>query len=151
VKTLIPCLVLLVLGVPAGADDTKAALKETLTVKDVQGGFAGFTGKQWTVEPSGKWKVYEVFNERLTEKAGGELKKEQLTELARELEKYRLADLSSKGKETTNPHVITISQGKKSVRLTLPPGDSLPKPDAGSVEGRFSGVASAVQKLLREK
>lgn len=136
----------------AGLDDPKpAALKETLKVKNVQGGFAGFTGKQWTIEPSGKWTAFEVFNERLTEKAKGELKPEQLASLAKDLEKYKLTALASKGKETTNPHVITISHGKKSTTLILPPGDGLPKPDPTSVEGRYSGIVHAVRALLREK
>jgi hypothetical protein len=145
------CLGLLVCALSSRGDDTKATLKETLTIKDVQGGFAGFTGDQWTVEPSGKWSIATVFNERLTEKAKGMLTREQMTGLVKELEKYQLASLRNKGEEGTNPHVVTIRHGKKEVHLILPTGDALPKPDATSIEGRYAGIAAAVQRLLKAK
>lgn len=156
------CLLLIACVTPLRAEDKPDVTKEgkltaTLKVKDVQGGFAGFTGTLWTLEPSGKWTMSEVFNERLTEKARGELTKAQLTALVRELDRFDLDGLTSKqvGKREANPHVVTINHGKKTHTLTFGTGESLPKYDPdkprATVEGRFSGIVEAVQKALKEK
>jgi hypothetical protein len=154
-KTLLSCLTLTLLATAAGADETK--LTATLTIKDVQGGFAGFTGKQWTIEPSGKWTMSDVFNQKLTEKARGELSAEKLAELVKELERYGLGDLPAKkpARSMANPHVVTITLGKRDASLELNAGEALPKPDPdkpkGNVENRYAGIVAAVQKALREK
>src|SRR5262245_48111540 len=48
-------------------------LKEALQVKDVQGGFAGFTGKAWTVQPGGEWTISKVMNEKMEVEQKGTL------------------------------------------------------------------------------
>jgi hypothetical protein len=151
VKPLSTCFALLLFAVVLRADDTKPALKETLRIKDVQGGFAGFTGTQWTIEPSGEWTIATVFNRQLTEKAKGKLSAQQLAELGRELEKYKVEGLTSSGKPTTNPHEVTVLLGKKTATLILKPGERLPKADADSVEGRYAGIAQYVKQLLEKK
>ena len=150
-KTLSTCLALLLFTAAIRADDTKPALKETLRIKDVQAGFAGFTGKQWTIEPNGEWTIATVFNRQLTEKAKGKLSAEQLAGLGKELAKYRIDGLTSSGKPTTNQHEVTVSLGKKSATLILKPGEALPKPDADSIEGRYAGIALFVKELLEKK
>src|SRR5262249_5889166 len=147
------CLILLVLTTSARADDAtkEGQLTETLTVKDVQGGFAGFTGTFWTVEPSGKWTSGRVFNQRLGVKPKGGLTKEQLATLGKELARFQLRVLPTKGKPMTNPHVVSIKYGKREATLTIGAGEPLPKAEADSVEGRYSGVVNALKSLLKEK
>ena len=105
-----------VLSAADKADDylKDGKLKQTLEVNDVQGGFAGFTGKQWVVEPSGEWRISSVFNKRLTVEKKGTLTKEQMASLAKDLAKYNLSGLAGKteGKVMVNPHVVTIKFGK---------------------------------------
>lgn len=127
-------------------------LTQTLEVNDVQGGFAGFTGKQWVVEPSGEWRISSVFNKRLTVEKKGTLTKEQMGALAKDLAKYDLAGLAGKteGKVMVNPHVVTIKFGKDEATLNLPAGEALPKAGADTVSGRFSGIAGVVSELLKE-
>src|SRR5262245_29630940 len=105
VTRLLPAL-LLVLAAPARGDEPGAYLKDgqlaqTLEIIDVQGGFAGFTGTAWVVEPSGKYTVYKVFNQKRDEIGKGELTKEQIAALAKELGRYGAADLKGEGKPMT--------------------------------------------------
>src|SRR5262249_51806009 len=106
---LLPALLLL-LAAPARADEpgtylTKdGQLAQTLEVADLQSGFAGVTGTAWVVEPSGKYAVYRVINQKRDELAKGELTKEQVAALAKELARYGAADLKGQGKPGVNPH-----------------------------------------------
>jgi hypothetical protein len=128
-------------------------LTQTLEVIDVQGGFAGFTGNAWVVETDGKWAHYRVMNQKRDVLAKGELNKEQLAALAKELARYDAATLPAKdlSKGMANPHPVTVKYGKKEAALTLPAGEPLPKPDAEKVEGRYAGVAAAVRKVSEGK
>jgi hypothetical protein len=121
-----------------------------LVVTDLQGGFAGFTGHRWTIEPSGKYTVASVFNKRETVLKKGELSDKQYATLAKELAKYKLEALPGKagGKPMVNPHKVLIEVGKKKSELTLRAGAPLPKPDPKTVGGRFGGAVSAVSKIL---
>ncbi len=132
-------------------------LAQTLEVSDLQGGFAGFTGRQWTVEPSGQWTVARVINKKVEVEQKGTLTKEELAELAKQLATYELAKLENKtdGKPMANPHVITIKWGKQESTLTLAAGSPVPVPDpkkpTATVESRYGGIVKAVQDLLKEK
>jgi hypothetical protein len=141
---------------PAGKDTMdyltgNGQLKAVLVLKELQGGFAGFTGWQWQVEPDGQWKKFQVFNEKLTEKEKGQLSKEQLASLAKELAKYDLLHLQKKGKVSVNPKTVTVKFGKQEAELVLMGGATLPKADPATVEGRFSGISQAVQSMLKGK
>jgi hypothetical protein len=155
---LLPVLLLL-LAAPARADEPASyltkdgQLAQTLEIIDVQGGFAGFTGTAWVVEPSGKYAVYRVFNQKRDELGKGELSKEQLAALAKELDRYGAADLKGLGKPMTNPHVVTVKWGKSSAELNLGAGEPLPKASdrKEDVGGRFAGVVAAVQAVAKPK
>jgi hypothetical protein len=127
-------------------------LTGTLEVRDVQGGFAGFTGRAWRIEPSGKWTISGVMNETLEAQAKGNLSKEQLAALARDLARYDLKALPSKGpkRPMANPHVVTVKFGGKERTLTLNAGEELPGPGRG-VEGRYAGIVRAVQGVTMER
>jgi hypothetical protein len=136
---------------PAGKDAadylTEAGqLKEVLEVKDVQGGFAGFTGSLWKVEKDGQWKKYQAFNQKLTEKEMGKLNKDQLSQLAKELAKYNLLGLAKEGKTMVNPHVVTIQFGKHKAELIAMAG-TIPKTDPATAGGRYAGILDAVKTL----
>jgi hypothetical protein len=126
-------------------------LKEVLELRDVQGGFAGFTGSLWKVEKDGQWKKFQVFNQKLTEKEQGQLNKEQLANLAKTLAQYNLANLANEGKVAVNPHVVQIGFGKLKANLNLGAGQALPAADPATVTGRFGGIAQAVQAMLKGK
>ena len=117
----------------------------------LQGGFAGFTGVQYTVAPDGAWTSDSVFNQKQTPKSKGKLAEKELAKLAALLEKYELAKLPEKsGKEPgANPHSISIDFGKRKAKLvgqTPPKLD--PKNPTATVESRFAGILEGVIQLL---
>src|SRR5262249_42732543 len=120
-------------------------------VTQLQGGFAGFTGVQFTITPDGSWTSESVFNKKVTPKDKGKLSKADLAKLGAILKKYDLAKLPAKsGKPPgANPHTITFEFGKKRASLV---GRAAPKLDAknpaGSVESRFAGIWEGVRGLL---
>src|SRR5262245_44444635 len=113
-------------------------LKETLEIRDLQGGFAGFTGKMWKIEPDGKWMMGSVFRLKVKDVAQGKLSEKELADLAKELARFDASNLKDQGKVTTNPHVVRIKWGKHEAALTLGAGQKLPAADAKTIEGRFS-------------
>jgi hypothetical protein len=154
-------LLLLLAAAASGGDDRQPGyltpdgkLAEALEVKDLQGGFAGFVGPRWVVEPSGKWMRAKLVAGKATAEQGGELSKEQLAALAKALARYELRDLPDEGKPGVNPHVVTVRFGKKEVSLALKAGEALPKVDPdkplASVAARYAGIVAAVTDLLRD-
>ncbi len=133
-------------------DKTKEGqLAHPLKVVQLQGGFAGFTGVQYTIAPDGAWTTESVFNEKRTPKSKGKLDEKQLAKLRALLEKYDAAGLPEKsGKEPgANPHTITIEYGKKKSTLVgqTPPRLD-PKEPAGTVESRFAGIWEGIVGML---
>ena len=104
-------------------------LSATLTLKDGQGGFAGFTGLIWTVRPDGSWDRKRFIN-RTIRKADqqGKLTAKQLHSLADVLAHAQVDKLPPKmGKfRGANPHVVTLICGKHQFEWTLPTGSSMP-------------------------
>jgi hypothetical protein len=136
------------------ADDylTKAGqLTQELKVVQLQGGFAGFTGVQYTIARDGVWTSVSVFNKKTTPKDKGKLTAKELEKLAALLDKYDLAKLPAKaGKQPgANPHTIAFEYGKQKASLV---GQTPPKLDkenpAGTVESRFAGIYQGVVELL---
>ena len=126
-------------------------LTEQLRVVQLQGGFAGFTGMQFTIAPDGSWTSESVFNQKTTPKDKGKLDEKQLAKLAAVLEKYDLAKLPEKAddKSVVNPFKITVEFGKqKAVWI----GQTRPKLDrtnlTATVETRFAGVLEGVADVL---
>jgi uncharacterized protein (TIGR03067 family) len=126
-------------------------LTKQLKVVQLQGGFAGFTGVQYTIAPDGSWTSESVFNEKRTPKNKGKLTEKELAKLGALLEKYDLAKLPAKsGKEPgANPHTITFEFGNKKARLfgQVPPKLD-PKNPTATVESRFAGLWEGVVGLL---
>lgn len=126
-------------------------LADQLKVVQLQGGFAGFTGMQYTIGPDGSWTSESVFNEKKTPRGKGKLSAKDVAKLAATLEKYDLAGLPEKsGKEPgANPHILTLEFGKQKAALVgqLPPKLDAKNP-AGTVDSRFAGIWGGVVGLL---
>jgi len=125
-------------------------LKHPLEVKQVQGGFAGFTGVVFVVQADGKWTKGSVFNQEVKPLASGQLNGDQLKGLAAELDKYKLLTLKSEGRVMVNPSVVSVTFGKLKAELNQMGGAGVPKPDDKTNAGRFGGVWSAVEKLTEK-
>src|SRR5262249_31746431 len=142
-------LLVLLAGAASSDDYVKdGKLTESLSVQDLQGGFAGFTGKQYTITTDGKFLEANVFNKKTTVVRKGTLTKKQITAVGKALAKYEPDKLKNTGKPTTNPHTISIAYGKNVAKLILKAGASLPKPGKKTMEGRFAGIVAAVKEAL---
>jgi len=139
----------------AWADDvlTKdGKLAATLTVTQLQGGFAGFTGVRYEIQKDGAWTSATLFNEKATPRAKGMLTAKQLASLGALLERYKLTELPAKaGKQPgANPHILRFEFGKKKASLV---GQTPPKLDkanpTGSVESRVAGIWQGVAGLMK--
>lgn len=119
-------------GDEGGYLDEEGKLKHPLIFKDAQGGFAGFSGHIWTIEPDGSWRRQPFLNKDVREAdQQGMLTANQLANLAHKFEQHDLLGLPEKiGKDVgANPHVFSIGFGKKQASLTLMPGAELPDVD----------------------
>jgi hypothetical protein len=126
-------------------------LTQQLKITQLQGGFAGFTGFEYTIEPDGAWTSASLFNKKATPKNKGKLTAKELETLAALLAKHELAKLPEKsGKQPgANPHTLTIEYGKTKAHLV---GQMEPKIDASnpaSVDSRFAGVYQGINELLK--
>jgi hypothetical protein len=172
-------LLAMVMATPSiGADEPSAyltdangrkALKEPLTVREQQEGFAGMTGTIWDVGTDGKWKVSRFRRnrdgtEQLTPLRSGTLSSAEIEGLAKSLAEREFAALPAKTGEPAkvNAHTLTIGFGKKTAKLEGLPArrvDSLAdhvrtsapvteKADA-SVWARFAHIAEAVESRCK--
>jgi hypothetical protein len=152
-RRLLAASAVLMLASLAGADEylKDGKLTHTLVVKDLQSGFAGQTGPQYTITPSGEWEEARVTGRNVKVVQKGKLTKKQLTALAGELKKYDPATLKDTGKVSVNPHVVTIQYGKHSAKLNLKAGAALPPAGTKTADGRFAGVVEAVRAAIAKK
>jgi hypothetical protein len=146
---------LLAPAAPAGKDvgdylTKDGTLKHPLEILDVQGGFAGFTGTLWSVQPNGEWKRSAVVQKKHKLQQEGKLSPKQLRELATALARYDLLHLDDHGRVSANPHNVSITFGKHSCEIRLGAGRPLPDPDE-SAAGRYGGILRAVQELCKGK
>ncbi|HYT89531.1 MAG TPA: hypothetical protein VEL76_12565 [Gemmataceae bacterium] len=129
-------------------------LKEPIEVRELQGGFAGFTGTFYLIEPDGSWGRGAVppraaKDQKLAPKAQGKLTAEQLADLAKEFARYNLANLPNHGKPVVNPQVVRIRFGTKVSELQPARGNSTPEEDQ-TIRARYQGIAQAVKSLCKE-
>jgi hypothetical protein len=126
-------------------------LATPLRVVQLQGGFAGFTGVQYTIAADGSWASESIFNKKRAPKEKGRLTEKGLAQLGSLLRRYDLAGLPAKsGKEPgANPHIITFEFGDKKASLVGQAPPKLdPKHPTGTVESRFAGIRDGVVGLL---
>jgi hypothetical protein len=126
-------------------------LTQQLKAVQLQGGFAGSTGVQYTIAPDGSWISESIFNDKKTPKNKGKLSEKDLAKLGAILAKYDLAKLPARsGKEPgANPHTITLEFGNRKASLVgrVPPKLD-PKDPTGTVESRFAGIWEGIVGLL---
>jgi hypothetical protein len=126
-------------------------LAHRLKLVELQGGFAGFTGVQYTIDPDGSWAAEAVFNQKRTAKGKGKLSAKEVERLAAVLAKYGLATLPAKSGQQpgANPHTVTVEFGERKASLVgrVPPRLDPDNP-AGTVESRFAGIRDEVVGLL---
>jgi hypothetical protein len=152
---LVLCIGVFVLTVATvAADDylTKdGKLTQKLKITQLQGGFAGFTGFEYTIEPDGTWSSASLFKQKSTPKNNGKLTAKELESLAALLKKNDVEKLPAQsGKRPgANPHTITIEFGKAKASLV---GQMAPKFDAdnpATVDSRFADIYQGVNNLLK--
>ena len=132
-------------------------LAATLTLKDGQSGFAGVTGFIWTVRPDGSWDRKRFINARIDKPdQQGKLTAKQLQSLADVLAHAQIHKLPAKlGKlRGANPHVVTLTWGKRKCVWTLPPGSPVPKyPDQPfgklTPEDSFAEISQTLRSMLK--
>ncbi len=150
----LPILFVALLGLasePADYLTPGGELKAPIEVREVQGGFAGFTGGFWAIKPDGSWTSGDVGpRDRVTVKAKGKAMPKQLVELSRALSKNDLAGLRSHGQPVTNPKVLSIQIGPKTIQLQPGPGKGTTEEDA-AIRARYHAIADAVKAVCREK
>jgi len=132
------------------ADDGN--LLHALVLKDAQGGFAGFSGHVWTIEPDGTWNRAPFLNQTVRKPdRQGKFTKPQLAALERHLIKQDLLGLPGKlGKGIgANPHVFTITFGDKQSGFTVPPGAGPPKKDSTKMGDPAQRFAALIRLLKR--
>jgi hypothetical protein len=142
------------LAAPPGRTLTKdGKLAQKLVVRDVRGGFAGFTGAEWSVDPSGAFVVSGVQRGKAEPRKKGDLRPEALQALVKALARCDGAKELTPAKKFTgaNPRVVTVTLGGRTLTLTLPRGQELPKVDPNKVpateEEWFAAVLQAVQQV----
>lgn len=131
-------------------------LRFPLTLRDSQSGFAGVTGLLWKIQCDGSWTRQSFVNEdlRMTEQKG-QLSKEQIRELAQALVKADMVGLTpSTGQTDVNPHVVSVTYGKKKASVILDAGSLLPQSDENELVDpvhRISYLASLMKKMMQPK
>lgn len=126
-------------------------LAQQLKVVQLRGGFAGYSGMQFTIAPDGTWSSERIFNQKLTPKDKGKLSRKELARLGAILDKYELAKLPAEsGKPPgADPNEVTLEFGKRKVSLIGQAPPKLdPKNPTGTAESRFAGIMEGVMGML---
>src|ERR1043165_5817968 len=115
-RTILTTTILFLMAATVSADDymTKdGKLTQQLKITQLQGGFAGFTGFEYVIEPDGAWTMGSVFQRKTKPMGNGKLTAKELEQVGAILKKYDLEKLPEKaGKPAgANPHTITIEFG----------------------------------------
>jgi hypothetical protein len=126
-------------------------LPKKISLKDAQGGFAGFTGWVTTINTDGTWDRRQFFNQQLRPiEMQGRLTDAQAKAILATITNTQIEKLPARlGKfHGANPHVLTLTYGEKQIVLNLPPGAKLPKPLPGGKLIDTDAFALVAQKLM---
>jgi len=124
-------------------------LQSPLTLRDSQGGFAGYSGEVLTITPDGHFTIAHFLNDKIAEPHWQrDLTPAELKALAQVLCKNHFLKLpDSLGSEPkVNPHSLTLAFGTKQTTLVLPPASSID--EITDADGR---QFVAIVKTLRER
>jgi hypothetical protein len=121
----------------------ESSLSAPLVVKDLQSGFAGETGRVWTISPDGGYTVARQIGLKVLEPdQQGRLTPEQWARLKTLLDQMAAMALPRQlgGAPQVNARLITLSYGGRESVLNLPPGGgdpNAPRIAAGSDPARL--------------
>jgi len=107
----------------------ESSLSAPLVVKDLQSGFAGETGRVWTISPDGSYAVArQIGLNVLDPDKQGRLTPEQWAQLKTRLDRMAVMALPRElgGAPQVNARRITLSYGGKESVLNLPPAGDNP-------------------------
>ena len=128
-------------------------LQSSLTLRDSQGGFAGYSGEVWTIAPDGHFTIAHFLNDKIAAPhRQRDLSLAELKSLARVLCKNHLLQLpDSLGSEPkVNPHSLNLSFGTKQTTLVLPPGTS-PDEVSDPASRNIIAVVNALRQLAKDR
>jgi hypothetical protein len=128
-------------------------LRAALTLRDSQGGFAGYSGELWTISPDGHFTIAHFLNDKTAEPNWKrDLSPEQLKSLAQVLCRNHFLQLPNElgSKPEVNPHSLTLSFGKKQATLVFPAGDP-PHEITDPASRRFIAIVSALRDLSKDR
>lgn len=100
-------------------------LRDTIVLRVGQMGFAGTTGIEYRLEPSGDWRAVNFVNEKTMEVVGeGKLAPDKLVALSRKLTNTDLAAVKAEAKtfEGVNPALVELRYLDETTTVTFPPG-----------------------------
>lgn len=129
---------------------------ETLVVRIVQMGFAGETGTEYRVEPTGEWQARRFVNERTTEELGaGSLSSGAMIELSHQVRAARLeeAQAAETAGDQVNAAYVELRLGDDRAVAALASGATLDEECAaaeGSSQCAFLDLARSVEAKLQE-
>ena len=102
-------------------------LKESLVLREEQGGIAGTSVTEWTIEKDGKWTLAQFLvagngkeQDGTRQKTAGQLKPTELTKLVERLAADNMLDLPATlgTAAKINPHNYVLHFGKKKITLS---------------------------------
>ena len=124
-----------------GNKDPKGnVLPKKLSLKDAQGGFAGFTGWETTINVDGSWNRRQFFNQQLRPiEKQGKLTDAQANAIKAAINAAHIEKLPARlgTFRGANPHVLTLTFGDNQIAFTLPTAAKLEKPQPG---GKLTGA-----------
>jgi len=142
-----------------GEGAAQQGLDQPLEVQVTQTGFAGETGRAWTVQPDGSWAIRDIGpGASPGPVATGRLTEAQLGQLHASLDRNDFRTLPSEtgaAAVPVNPHRVTISLGGRKVVVTTPPGED-PLATVGAArgswtpEGRVAAIVHDVRRLTAQ-
>jgi hypothetical protein len=113
----------------------ESSLSAPLVMQDLRSGFAGETGRVWTILPDGSYTVARQIGLKVLEPdQQGRLTPEQWAQLKTLLDRMALMALPRQlgGEPQVNARRITLSYGGKQSVLNLPPAGADPSPSRGA-------------------
>ena len=137
----------------AHADDyiKDGKLTQPLKITQLQGGFAGFTGFEYTIQPDGAWATASLFKQKATPKDNGKLSAKELEAVAEILAKNDLDKLPAKtGKQPgANPFTLAIEFGKTKANYVGQGPPKLDPANASADDARIAAIYQGVTGILK--
>ena len=142
---------------PAGNSylDDRGQFRTTITLRDSQTGFAGNSGRLWTISPDGSWQHRRFVNRELRPvDQKGKLSPAQIRQVAEALAAADMLRLpQTMGRPpSVNPHRFSLRFGQRTVSYVTRGGGQLPPVADGKLpEQRFAALYLKIQQSLQRR